>query len=309
MKGRLLINGIDAYERYGVIVEHYGYKGLVQYPPLKKIAFNTWPEEDGIDPDLSDPQLDSREFDLVFIRVTNLAIDELLHMLANEPYSEFDFLEIGTRMRLRLVSQTNMKTFRAIEQFTLKFAHDFPLQDYVYTNPIDIGIKQIGYEIDGKSFASYGFLTLDGSDDEIAKSPAVRKNLITNINSKKGAIYHGEKVVFEQKDVVIKCLLNTTNTNVFWINYLAFLHDLTQPYERIFFTHKLSEEYPCFYKSSTVSKFDVLSGGRVWCEFSVTLVFYSSRIGELFYLLTAQDGCLILDEDGEFAIDLGQIEI
>ena len=305
MKGRLLINGIDAFVHYGVIVEHYGYKGVVQYPPLKKVTFNTWPEDDGVDPDLSEPQLNSREFDLVFIRINNTGYsDELVHILANEPYSEFNFIEIGIKLRLRLVSQSNNKIFGSLDKFTLNFAHDFPFENYTYAQPIDIGVKQIGYEIDEKPFADFGIFVLDGSDENIAKSPAVKQNLITNIDSKKGAIYHGKKVVFQQKDVVVKCLLNAPNKEVFWTNYMALLHDLIQPYERIFFTEKLNEEYPCFYKKSTVNKFDVLQSGRVWCEFSVTLTFYSFRVGDLYYLLAGEDGELILDEDGINYIDV-----
>ena len=305
MKGRLLIDGIDAYERYGVIVEHNGYKGVVQYPPLKKVTFNVWPEDDGIDPDLSEPQLNTREFDLAFIRVRKESyMDELLDVLAIEPYLEFNFIEIRVCLRLRLVSQGNIKALLTLEKFTLKFADDFPLRNYIETSPVDIGVKQKGYEIDEKSFADYGIFVLDGSDESIAKSPTVKKNLLTNIDSKMGATYHGDKVVFEKKDVVIKCLLNAPNKNVFWVNYLTFLYDLIQPNERNFFTEKLHEAYPCFYKSSKVSKFDVLQNGRVWCEFDVSLTFFSFRVGEIYYLLIGEDSSLILDEDSINYIDV-----
>ena len=304
MKGRLLINGIDAYERYGVIVEHYGYKGVVQYPPLKKVTFNTWSEDDGIDPDLSNPVLDTREFDLGLFRINDDHIDELLDVLADKPYSEFNFLEIGCCINLRLISQSNKEVLRRLERFTLKFAHDTPLEDYVYTPPVDIGVKQNGYELDGVSFAEYGISILKGSDEEISKSPAVKKNLLTNIESKVGATYHGTRVVFEKKEVALKCHILAPNMNTFWRNYLALLHDLTQPDERMFFTDKLSDEYPCYYKNSTVNKFDKLTNGKVWCEFSVILVFYSFRVGEQYYILAGEDGSLLLDEDGINYIDI-----
>ena len=78
MKGKLIINGIDAYVRYGVFVEQYGYKALVQYPALKSVESNNWPEEDGIEADLSSPVLDTKSFNISFCRNMNVAVDDLI---------------------------------------------------------------------------------------------------------------------------------------------------------------------------------------------------------------------------------------
>ena len=47
MIGKFNIDGIDAYERFGVFISDAGLVSLLQYPPLKKVDSNDWPEEDG----------------------------------------------------------------------------------------------------------------------------------------------------------------------------------------------------------------------------------------------------------------------
>ena len=66
MKGRLYIDGKDAYSEYGVFVTEGGYNGVVAYPPLKSVKSNDWQEMDGIEVDLSAPKLDTRQFPMDF---------------------------------------------------------------------------------------------------------------------------------------------------------------------------------------------------------------------------------------------------
>ena len=74
--------------------------------------------------------------------------------------------------------------------------------------------------------------------------------------------------------------------------------------ERCFYSEKYCEEYPCFYNGLKATKFQLLSGGRVWLEFTLTLTFTSFRINGVEFLLASEDGELIVTEDGEFCIDL-----
>lgn len=60
MIGKFNIDGIDAYERFGVFISDAGLVSLLQYPPLKKVDSNDWPEEDGEEFDLSEPTLDTK---------------------------------------------------------------------------------------------------------------------------------------------------------------------------------------------------------------------------------------------------------
>lgn len=62
MVGKLFIDGLDAFSEYGIFVEQYGYKALVQMPSFKKLSSTEWPEYDGEEVDLSDPSLIAKHF-------------------------------------------------------------------------------------------------------------------------------------------------------------------------------------------------------------------------------------------------------
>ena len=61
MVGKLFIDGLDAFSEYGIFVEQYGYKALVQMPSFKKLSSTEWPEYDGEEVDLSAPQMCIRD--------------------------------------------------------------------------------------------------------------------------------------------------------------------------------------------------------------------------------------------------------
>jgi hypothetical protein len=69
-----------------VFVEDGGYKGLVQYPPLKTPDFNDWPERDGIEVDLTDPKLDSKTFGIKFAGVQDFSVRNLIDYLSDDSY-------------------------------------------------------------------------------------------------------------------------------------------------------------------------------------------------------------------------------
>ena len=58
MTTNLYIDGESALGRFGVRVTRGGYNGLLAYPSLREPEANDWPEEDGIEVDLTDPKLE-----------------------------------------------------------------------------------------------------------------------------------------------------------------------------------------------------------------------------------------------------------
>lgn len=301
MEGVFYIDGINSYE-YGVSVAWEGYKGIISRPQFKKIDFNDWPEEDGIEVDLSEPILDTRELNISFGCLNAEMACDFMVLLSDKGYHDFNFTEIGCKLKLRLVSQPNKETFIRLEKFTLQFADDFPFEDVVQ-KPVDLGVSQLEYDLDDIPFSAYGVWLAEGADDDIEKSPAVKKNLLVNINNRKGAIYDGQKVVFQSKDVPLKCGIKASDIETFWKNYNALFHALIQSGERQFYSDRLGESYPCYYKSMDCNVFDIVSG-CVWCEFTLTLVFTCFRVGEALCLLATEDDFVIMTEDGEFFIDV-----
>lgn len=300
MKGRLYIDGTDAFDEYGVFVEQYGYKDIIQLPPFKNIDSTEWPEHDGEEYDLSAPVLDTKTFAISFCITDITSASDLFELLSDKSYHTFNFSEIGKTYKLRLVSNGSLSSRVHLGKLSLSFADDFPEpdQDTPYATGAE-DVHQSGYELDGIDFSRFGVYVLDGSDDSILKAPNVRQNLTIDIKSVAGVSYDGENVFYEAKDVTLKLLIRAANVTVFWKRWNAFFTELLKPEERSLYLDKTVEEFDCFYKKNTVSKFDIMRNGRVWCEFSVVLTFTNYRPIGNHALLATEDDALVLTEDGE----------
>lgn len=315
MNGIFYIDGKDS-SLYGIRILEGGYNGILSFAPLKDPEMtNNWKEEDGIEVDLSDPKLDTKEVEIKFGAIGSYLTGDFIYLISDGAYHTFNLVEIGYTCKLRLVTELNTQHFIQAKTFALKFADDFPLAGYAYQAPLSDTVPTQGYELDGVDFSTYGIRVLEGSEAQIAKSPAVKKNMLRNIITQNGAIYDDKKVVYETKEVPLNCCLIAKDIAEFWRNYNAFLYDLIRVVEieedgikvlkgdRSLFVESVYEEYPCYYKSSKVSLWDP-NGSSIWCKFTLTLVFTSFRVGEDEYLLASEEGELIVTEDGEFCIDL-----
>ena len=269
MKGRLYIDGRDAYAEFGVYVIQGGWNELIAYPPLKAVESNDWQEEDGIEADLSAPVLDTRE---VSLRIAFGGLDnrllELLELLSDGAYHMFDCRHIGRMYKLRLVSMPNLTIAERIGTVTLKLADDFPLDNYVYNAPSSAVAPNADYTLDGRKFTDYGVRVLQGALEEVVKTPSVKDNLLRNINTQQGAWYDGKAVVYKAKDIKISCLMRATTLTELWRNYDALLYDLIRPSERVLGVEELGAEYPFHYKSCQVAEFYPMD--KIWLKFTLT---------------------------------------
>lgn len=306
----LQIDNININTKYGVTLVNGWSKSLVQYPPLKTPKGNKWRDEDGEDIDLSTPVLNSRNISISFgVHGANYDLTGFMEMLSDKGYHIFRFEELGKSYKLRLVDQSGLKLAPTLGIFTLSFADDDPLYDYNYKTPESNTLSQ-GYSInyseivDNKiktttnDLALYGITLLEGSLTELEKTPKVKPSLLRNINSQSGAIYDGEVVNFEAKDVKLNLLMKADTIASFWINYNAFLYDLVRPDEReLYLPYKLVK-YPFYYKSSSVNRFNIIND-IIRCEFSITLQFTSFRTKHHEYILSSELEEMIITEDGK----------
>lgn len=303
MTDRLFIDGKDAFAEFGVFVSEGGYNELVAFPSLKSVKSIDWQEEDGIDADLSEPVLGSKEFSMKFtLSGAYYRLGAFVELLSGSAYHTFDFKEIGRIYRLRMVSHTNLDTALYLGFITLRFADDFPMAGYTYAAPESEIPAYDDYEIDGRRFTDYGARVLAGTLPEVEKSPAVKPNLLRNIGTQSGAIYDGERVTFKSKEVKVKCLMRAGTLPELWRNYNALLFDLVRPEERRLYVDATGEEYPCHYKSCSVSEF--YGTGKIWLVFTITLVFTSFRLNGEEFLLSAEGNELVTTEEDNNAINL-----
>ena len=95
MKQNVYMDGTDAYAVYGVsVIASSGgsYHELMAYAPLKDFPKNDWPEEDGIEVDLSEPRLETRTLTLRFVCERGRSgIDAFFCALNDGAYHVFEF--------------------------------------------------------------------------------------------------------------------------------------------------------------------------------------------------------------------------
>ena len=126
MVGKLFIDGLDAFSEYGIFLEQYGYKALVQMPSFKKLNSTEWPEYDGEEVDLTDPILESKTFSIPFCITDVENASDLFEVLSDGAYHIFDFMEIGKSYKLRLMTNPSLSGKIRLGKITLNFADDFP---------------------------------------------------------------------------------------------------------------------------------------------------------------------------------------
>lgn len=304
MTGRLYIDGQDAYLNWGVYVVSGGWNDAIAYAPLKAIEYNDWHEEDGIEADLTDPKLDTKEFTINFA-VGGLfgQLIEFVNTLADGAYHIFNCASIKRQFKLRMTQMPNLDYAATLGFFSIKFADDFPLNDYTYEAPTS-GIAEVDdYLIDGVPFTAYGCRILEGSLSEVMKAAAVKPNLLRNIATKPGAIYDGQVVTFKSKDVKLDCLMRAASLNELWHNYDALLYDLVRADERLLEVSDLEQSFLCHYKSASVTEF--YPDGKIWLAFTITLTFTRSfRLEGGDCVMASEDGVIVFTEDGDSAINL-----
>lgn len=304
MTGRLYIDGHDAYRQWGVYVVSGGWNEVLSYPPLKTPEANDWQEEDGIEADLTNPQLNTKE---VTIRFAYSGLYSrfltFIGVLSDRAYHDFNCSSIGRRFTLRMTQMPNLDMVHTLGFITIKFCNDFPLKDYTYKAPESGMMRADDYLIDGLPFTDYGCRVLQGSLAEVIKTPAVKQNLLRNIASEPGAIYDGHRVTFKTKDVKLNCLMRADTLDELWRNYDALLFDLIRPDERLLEVSELEHIFPCYYKSASVT--DFYPEDRIWLAFTLTLTFtHSFRLDNDDFVLATEEGIIIFTEDGDSVIGL-----
>ena len=298
MQGKLLVDGNDAWIDYGIFVEQYGYKALIQMPSFKKLDSTEWDEYDGEDVDLTDPKLDTRTFNIQFCMTNIRYAEDFFYDLSQGAYHTLQFADLKKSYRLRMVSNGTFSSCIKLGKLTLSFADDFPpVLNQEYLDFGISGVRQFGYKLDGIDFSQFGSYILKGTDDSIRKAPNIKANLTINTSDLNGVKYDSQNVYFKTKDTTLKLLINAVNIDEFWQRWNSLFTVLTQPESRLFFFGNMDAEYECYYKSNSVSKFEILKNGHIWCEFSIVLTFTSYHPKSTYLLLASEDNDYITTED------------
>lgn len=299
MKEQLFIDKEEVFTRFGVSLGAGAFDELLAFPALKEPAKNNWPEEEGIEVDLETPCLQPKEVSLSFLREgPESAADSFIAFVGRPGYRTFRIPALQKEWRLRLLSQSTLQLNDAqAAAFTLKLADDFPYR------PVGgaaagggLGLPVSDFTLDGVSLERYG-LVVESGRDECLRSASVKQGLTRQFAGSDGVLYDTGQVVFDSKEVTLRCCLAAVSMERFWACYDAFFHALVQPGERLLRFEPEGRAYACYYKQT--SGFRLLSSdGPVVAGFSLALVFTAlqTRSG-VTYLLAAEDGAAVATED------------
>lgn len=275
MRGRVYMDGVDIFERFGVFVAVGGWNELVAIPPLKSVKYNDWHEEDGIEPDLENVALDSRTATIRFFASGDDAKTRVFFSaLKSKPLHEFDCRSIGRKFRLRMASNQSVVWANGVApfDFSIKFTDHFPLLGYVYREPSSDLADDLAWTIDGKPLTRYGCRVLRGSVASFAKLPDVKQNLTLSDDRRNGAQYDDSFVSFDKMDAKMECLMTANSLGALWRNFDALAFDLSRPNERRIISSAIGREFRGFYKSCKVSEF--FNNGEIWLKFAITFTLF-----------------------------------
>ncbi|MDL2309850.1 hypothetical protein LJC39_01865 [Parabacteroides sp. OttesenSCG-928-B22] len=303
MKDNCYIDGVSTWNRFGIWITKGGYNELLSFPEMKEPPTNDWPEEDGIEVDLSSPRLMVKEAGVTFISSReSFNVIDFIDFLSTPGYHSLFIPSLNRSWSIRLLSNPAIKMYKSATPFTIRFAEDNPTIR-VNTSPYP-GMSIVGssYAVDDVPLDFYGVI-VDKGKVEVLKAPTVKMNLNREIRILDGRIYDAEKLYFNSKEVTFNCRLKASSVDNFWSCYDSFFGKLMEPDERRLYVDFLMEEFPCYYKRSSGFKIITLSP-VVMVQFDLTLVFTVFRIDGIDYVLATEDDFIVVSEDGEFYLDV-----
>lgn len=313
LTGLLYIDGADAYTEYGVFVEKGGYKGLVGMPAFKSVSVTEWAEYDGEEADLTEPVLNARTVSISFCIADVRKAEDLYDAFCDEAYHSLRFTDLDKEYRLRMTSTGSFSSLVRLGKLTVAFSDDFPPSPTGEPYAAGAsGVAQTGYTIDGTDLAQFGVYVVRGTDDSLRKSAEVRSALSISPTTEAGTIYDdGATPRFKAKDMTLKLFIHASDITEFWRRWYALFAALVAADVRTLYFPRLDAEYECYYKSCTVSKFEVVAAGRVWCEFSLVLRCIAPYLSTSYWLLASEDedDVLIVTETDAAAIKIDKNDI
>lgn len=274
MDSLVYIDGIDALATYGLRLGDGSLASLIQWAELKDVYANDWHEEDGVEPDLSNPVLDTRKCTLTFVgNATTTQIDEFVALLSDSAYHVVAN-GAGFSYTLRLVANDSLKWVDGLCTLKMTFADDFPLAGYSYSRPSSSIAPDIKYRIDGIPLTTYGANVLEGAHEELLKIPEVKENLLQSLDGVAGVTYDGANVRFKGREVRIPCLMRADRIWELMNNYYALLYDLVRPGGHTFMATPLGKKYAFHYVSQNVRR--AYLTGKLWVEFDLVINVYTT---------------------------------
>lgn len=268
MATKIYIDGIDVlatYEAYPTAVV-----GILEWPSLKEVKTYDWPDEDGMDVDLSHPVLASRQLSLP-LAVRNGQITAFMEFLYERTTRTWEVKELGYSERLRLVGCSDFELHGDLGFATILLSADSPMEGYTYEKPsttIDLAYYKGALSVDNVDLTSYGCTALEGVAETLKAYGQVKEALLINVSNKAGVVYDNEAPVRKAaRTATLGLLMRANSIAEFWRNYNALLYDLTREGERTI-AYNGTDIFKGYYSNMSIDAFDFTS--TIWVKFIIT---------------------------------------
>jgi hypothetical protein len=266
MTGNCIIDNKNVYAAYGAFIVKGGYDELLLFPPLKKPEMVDWPDENGIDVDLTAPRLEAREVQIPFV------------LGSEDPSSFVSFLEragyrvvyipiLGEIFPLRYVSASSLALYKGLSSITIRMAQDdYP--DPTDNLPATPLVPSTGYLLDNEPVEHYG-LMISGKEERLMPA-AMKKSLsftAKDWNVPGGQFYDTGAPRKSSREMVFNCRFKLETADDFRRARWSLLHTLLQPGG-----HTISigsANYYGYYTKCSQGKVVTLSGQYVY-DFKLT---------------------------------------
>lgn len=271
MYGLTTIDSTNLLQRFGAFVTKGGWNETLEWPQFKAIRANDWHEEDGIEADLTAPQMAARQFNIGMAVNDRQKYKDLLQFLTEKVSRDWSDPSLPREFRLRWVDVSDLKYTDGLYLFNLKVAEDLPIIAERQPQPPQ-GMTQQAWRIDGNSFSDYGAKILQGAEQSLWNVPNVKKNLAVSVSNDRGTTYDNEgRVSVVHREVTLPLLWTDSDKQRLWNNYDALLYTLTKAGEHKLISPTHSRALPCYYKSLQVEHF-FYDPERIWLQATLTLV-------------------------------------
>ncbi|MEO7212661.1 hypothetical protein [Mucilaginibacter sp.] len=133
------LNGYDLKEMFGLVISN-GSDTFLAYPKRKDSLQNNWPEQDGIDKDLTDPHFEARDFKLSCALIAEgredfkTRYDALFTLLSGQGSKELYIADIDRAYHVYYKEQVNLTKLTQLNRESCGVKFDLVFAE---TNPFD----------------------------------------------------------------------------------------------------------------------------------------------------------------------------
>lgn len=278
MSVKVIIDNTDISAVYGLELGEGSIASLIQWAALKEPYINDWHEEDGVEPDLSNPVLDTRNCTLSFVGNATLAqVDAFMELWSGNAYHKLNVcapVKTDFEYELRLVKCDSVTWMDDIVIIKMTFADDAPFT--ISVRPSSSLPYDARYHIPICPLSTFGVRVLDGAHRELLNAGDVKPNAMRSLDNEAGVVYDSTEVRFKPIEVRIPCLMRAANLSELYKNYYALLSELTAKGGTWLVATPLGKRYNCYYVSQHVRRayFD----NPIWVEFDITLCVYTKPV-------------------------------